>query len=78
MKGIQIPESSKFFLVESRILENLLMEISRIPVFGIQKYTAQGLRNPTNDGNPEFQLQTGIHCLESGIHCVESRIQDCL
>ena len=68
----------EFFLVESRILENLLVEISRILGFGIRKYPAQGLRNPTTDGNPESQLQTGIHCLESGIHCVESRILDCL
>ena len=41
MKGIQIPESSKF--VESIILENLLVEISRILGFGIHKYKAQGL-----------------------------------
>ena len=43
--------------------------------------TAQRMRNPTKDWNPEskFHLKnTGIKCLESGIHGVESRIQDCL
>ena len=62
-KGICIPESSKFLLVESEIRENLLVE-SRILGFGIRD-TARGIRNPTNDWNPKstFHLQG----LESGI-----------
>ena len=40
-RGIRIPESVKFFLVESGILG-----------FGIQN-KAQGIRNPTKDLNPE-------------------------
>ena len=40
-KGIRIPESVKFFLVESGILS-----------IGIQN-TAQGIRNPTKGWNPE-------------------------
>ena len=38
--GIRIPESVKFLLVESEILD-----------FGIRD-TAQGIWNPTNDWNP--------------------------
>ena len=41
-RGIRIPESVKFFLVEAGILG-----------FGIQ-YKAQGIWNPTKDWNPEF------------------------
>ena len=44
--------------------------------FGIQN-TAQGIRNPTNDWNPESKLpltKTGIQYMESAIHCVGSRI----
>ena len=40
-KGIGIPESGKFSLVESGVLG-----------FGIRD-TGQGIRNPTNDWNPE-------------------------
>ena len=47
----RIPESKKFVLVESRIWENLLVE-SGILGFGIQN-TAQGIRNPSKDLNPE-------------------------
>ena len=43
-KGIRIPESRKFLLVESGILG-----------FGIQN-TAQGIRNPTNVWNPECKF----------------------
>ena len=50
------PESGKFVLVESGILG-----------FGIRN-SAQGIRNPSNDSNPEIQY------LESWIHSVESRI----
>ena len=49
-KGMRIPESVKFLLVES----------------GIRKYSAQGIRNPTKDWNPESKgaihstkIQTG-------------------
>ena len=49
---------------------------------GIRKHFAYGIRNPTNDWNPESRIQvlqknSGIQCLESGIHGEESRIQDC-
>ena len=40
-----------------------------------------GIRNPTNDWNPESKVllkNTGIQYLESGIHSMESRIQECL
>ena len=53
---MRIPESGKFVLVESGILG-----------FGIRN-SAQGIRNPSNDSNPEIQY------LESWIHSVESRI----
>ena len=70
-RGIQILESGKFLLVESRIL-----------CFGIQN-TSQGIWNPTNDWNPEskfhwIRLESSNWNLESGIHIVQSRIQDCL
>ena len=43
-KGIRIPESEKIWLVKSGILG-----------FGIGN-TAQGIRNPTNDWNPESKI----------------------
>ena len=61
-KGILIPESGKFLLVESRILGFL----------GIRK-TALEIQNSANDWNPESKLRwqrSGIQCLESGIHKV--------
>ena len=61
-KGIRIPESSKFLLVEWGILD-----------VGIQN-TAQGIRNPLmiRIRNPSSTDN------ESGIHGIESRIQECL
>ena len=58
-KGIQIPESVKFFLVESGILG-----------FGTQN-TAQGIRNPNKEWNLEFKLQWKI--LESSTRNPESK-----
>ena len=43
-KGIRIPKSRNFLLVESEILG-----------FGIRN-PAQGIRNPTEDWNPEYNL----------------------
>ena len=43
-KGVRVPESGKFWLVESGILG-----------FGIQN-TAQGIRNPTEEWNPESEF----------------------
>ena len=43
--------------------------------------TAQGIRNPTNDWNPESKFhrhKIGGQFLESGILSVEFKIQDCL
>ena len=43
--------------------------------------TAQGIRNPGNDWNPESKFhwqESGIQSLESGICSLESTIQDCL
>ena len=57
-KGIQIPESVKFFLVESGILG-----------FGTQN-TAQGIRTPNKEWNLEFKLQWKI--LESSTWNPES------
>ena len=53
-KGIWIPENEKFWLVELGIQENFFTE-SGILGFGIQNET-QGIRNPTNDWNPEFKF----------------------
>ena len=47
-------ESKKFLLVESRIWENLLLE-SEILGFGIRN-TAQGIRKPFKDSNPESKF----------------------
>ena len=67
-KGIGIPASGKFLRVESGIL-------------GLRiRSTAQGIRNPTNNWNPESKFhwkRSGIQYLESGIHGVESSILDC-
>ena len=43
-EGVRVPESGKFWLVESGILG-----------FGIQN-TAQGIRNPTEEWNPESEF----------------------
>lgn len=53
-KGIRIPEPGKFLLVETEICEIFAVE-SEILVFEIQN-TAQGIRNLTNDLNPESKL----------------------
>ena len=69
-KGIRIPECKKFLLVESRILENLLVE-SGILGFGIRN-TAQGIRNPVSidkDWNPVI----GIWNPWCGIQNTESK-----
>ena len=50
-KGIWIPESSKFLLVEFGIRKKLAVK-SGILGFGIRN-RAQGIRNPTNEWNPE-------------------------
>ena len=65
-KGIRIPESGKFLLVESKMRG-----------FGILN-TAQGIQNSTDDW---YRIQvplseTGIQYLESRIRGVESRIQN--
>ena len=68
-KGILIPKSEKFLLVESGIL-----------VFGIGN-TAQLIRVPLTVGNRNLssaENESIIQHLESGIHGMESRIQDCL
>ena len=46
-KGIRIPESLKFLLLESRIREHTFVG-SGILDLGIRN-TTQGIRNPTND-----------------------------
>ena len=51
-------------------IREILFVGSEIIVFGI-RYSAQGIRNPTNDCNPESRTL-------SPIHGVESRMQDCL
>ena len=53
-KGIWIPESGKILLMESGILEILLVE-SEILGLGIRN-TTQGIRNPTKDWNPESKF----------------------
>ena len=68
--GMPILKSGTFLLVESGILKICLVE-SGILGFAIWN-TAQGIRNPTKDCNPESTDK------ESGIHGVESRIQDFL
>ena len=68
-KGIWIPWSDNFLLVESGILG-----------FGIQN-TAQGILNLLTIGiqNPRTtDKESRIQYLESGIQGMESRIQDCL
>ena len=46
-KGIRIPESVKFLLVESRIRETFACGI---------RNTDQGIQNPTSDWNPESKF----------------------
>ena len=53
-KGIWIPESVQCLLLKSKFLKIVLVEYG-ILGFGIQN-TAQGIRNPTNDWNPEFKF----------------------
>ena len=53
-KAIWIPESGKILLMESGILEILLVE-SEILGLGIRN-TTQGIRNPTKDWNPESKF----------------------
>ena len=53
-KGIWIPESSKFLLVEFGILEKFAVE-SGVLGFGIRN-TAQEIQNATNDWNPESKF----------------------
>ena len=54
---------------------------SGILVFCRVRNTAQGIRNPTKDWNPESKFhwqESGIQSLESGIGSLESTIQECL
>ena len=54
---------------------------SGILAFCRVRNTAQGIRNPTKDWNPESKFhwqESGIQSLESGICSLESTIQDCL
>ena len=64
-KGIRIPESGKFSIVQSRILD-----------LGIRN-AAQGFPNPANDWNPEstFQWQR-IRNPEAGIRNLKRKIQN--
>ena len=74
-KEISIPESGKFLNMESGIPLKIGIQNptdkhwNSVP--GIRN-TAQGIRNPTKDWNPESKFHW--QCLESGIHGVESRI----
>ena len=54
---------------------------SGILAFCRVRNTAQGIRNPTKDWNPESKFhwqESGIQSLESGIGSLESTIQECL
>ena len=51
LKGIRIPESGKFLLMQYEIQWSVAVE-SGILASGIWN-TAQGIRNPTRDWNPE-------------------------
>ena len=53
-KGIWIPEAVQCLLLKSKFWKIVLVEYG-ILGFGIQN-TAQGIRNPTNDWNPEFKF----------------------
>ena len=69
----------KFLLLEPGIQKFVLLK-SGILGFGIRN-TAQRIRNPSNDWNPESKFQwqePGTWWLESGIYGVGYRIQDCL
>ena len=77
-KGIQIPQSGKFLLVESGIRKTFLEESG---ILGSETWnTAQEIRNPV----PGIWIldstdkESGIQYLESRVHGVESRIPDCL
>ena len=70
-RGIRIPDSGKFSLVDwFRNPGNFAVE-SGISGLWIPEYSS---------GNPEysFGLESGLQYLESGIHGMESKIQDCL
>ena len=54
-KGIRIPESGKFLLVEFGILDFKMWN------------TAQGIRNPTNDSNPELRSNDNDWNLVAGL-----------
>ena len=62
---IRILDSGKLLHVESGILD-----------FGIRN-TAQRIRNPTNDYNPESKYESTTD-KESGIQYLDSAFQDCL
>ena len=61
-KGTQIPEAGKFLLIEFEILG-----------FGIRN-TAQGIRNPANDWNPEskFYWQTRLKSRIYRVHGIQN------
>ena len=71
--SLHVRESGNLLLVESGILEVILLMESGILSFGI--------RNTVHDWNPEskfyWQILESSTSVESGIHSVESRIQDC-
>ena len=76
-KEIQILESGKVLLVESRILEIALVE-TRLLGFGIWN-AAQGIQIPLSIGSRNQRStdnKSRIQYLESGIHGVESRVRD--
>ena len=68
-KGIRIPESGKFLLVDPESGKSLLME-SGIQGFGIQNRVRNGIQNPSSTE------KTGIQHPESRIHGMGSRIQE--
>ena len=76
-KGIRIPESGKFLLMQSEIQRSVAVE-SGILASGIQLKESGiplkiGIRKPTFTDK-----ETKIHYREPGIHSMESRIQDCV
>lgn len=78
-KGIRIPQSGKFSLMESGIRKNSARGFG---VLGFEiRNTAQGIRNPLTIGicNPSItDKEPGLQLLEPEIYGVESRIQDCI
>ena len=62
-----------FFLVKSGMRENFSLCNTE------SRSLESGIRNPTKDRNPEFQIpltKTVIQYLKSGVHSVNSEIQD--